>query len=248
MVFVLALMIVGCSLVTLRWRLYRKGALPPMFLLLRFRDYAWILGWSVLLPLILFYCLTRYTPLGHREWSWELAMIAGGVQYCLMGLLVVVLLLQMTRICVRRRLRDLGESSVPLLSRRQVMLVPAGLVFGIVSLGFVSVENDLGMGTRIILLAVGLMTLGWLVVRVSHSVSGGRKPKIYAGALTRSLIPILGLAIILLSSFAVPALSYLEGYWLGEDDTILPNGIGRVEQEASEWLRSDLEDALALEE
>jgi len=117
-----------------------------------------------------------------------------------------------------------------------------------VSLGFVSVENDLGMGTRIILLAVGLMTLGWLVVRVSHSVSGGRKPKIYAGALTRSLIPILGLAIILLSSFAVPALSYLEGYWLGEDDTILPNGIGRVEQEASEWLRSDLEDALALEE
>ncbi len=219
MLALFAFAIVLCALVSLKWKLIQRQTTPPIFLLLRWRDYLLILGGGVLAPLALYFVLTRLTPLGGHDYSMTSFQGSFIAQMVSLSLLVLSLILQLTRITVRSRLSELGEHELTLLKGWKIWIIPALAIFGMIIPGFAT-SQQLEIVFYVTLFGCFLPIAAWFIVRFWKGGFTWTTNRFYEGTLCRSLMPVLALSTLLLSIVAIPGLSALEKHWLKKDPVV----------------------------
>jgi hypothetical protein len=230
-------------LLALRWRVFRPASEPPPPILMPdlmtvFR----ILLLGVILPLALFFVVTRYLPWSGHEYSMRVGMHRLAAEFGLLGVVLGVVPILLTVAHVRRRCRALG---VPIARwRARYLWWSAGSVGGLLLLiawflpptpgQAVKTLAMVGLGLIATALAVGIL-LG-----IGQGLGGQRQHGVFYGSVFRTLVPMLALTIIVLGVSTRPVLLRAEARYI-ERDTLMQDrdrvGFTRIENDLVESLR-----------
>jgi hypothetical protein len=230
-------------LLALRWRVFRPAGEPPPPLLMPdlltvFR----ILLLGVILPLALFFVVTRYLPWSGHDYLTRVGLHKLAAEFGLLAVAVGTLPILMTVGQVERHCRALGKPIArwqarylwwSLCSVGALLLLivwflpptsgPVARTLAMVGLGF--------MGTA---LAVGIL-LG-----IGQGLGGQRQHGLFYGAVFRTLVPVLALTVIVLGVSTRPVLLRAEARYI-ERDTLMQDrnrvGFTRIENDLVEALR-----------
>ena len=230
-------------LLALRWRVFRPaGEPPPPILMPDLVTVFRILLLGVILPLALFFVVTRYFPGSGHDYSVEVGLHKLAAEFGLLAVALGTLPILMTVAQVQRRCRALG---VPM-ARWQARYLWWSLCFvGTLLLLIVwflpptsgQVVKTLamvGLGFLAAALAVGIL-LG-----IGQGLGGQRQHGVFYGSVFRTLVPMLALTIIVLGVSTRPVLVRSEARYL-ERDTLMHDrdrvGFTRIENDLVEALR-----------
>lgn len=247
----LAVVLMGiASLVILSLRLRSSRSLASLArrftLLLGLRDWFWILGCGVVLPVCMVLYLTSFTSLGGRDFGIRHNMfLFPTVHYVLIVLLVITLPILMTRWRLRKHLDPFGLR--PKL-RTVTLIVP---VLGALTLLFahpiiVSFSLD-----TVTLAALAVFPALWLIgICLGAGLILFGKP---ARRLSRAvplavLAPAYSLGIIILAAFQ-PYFRASADRWVARDDfsRVVPSGFSRFEAEVATEIRRETNAILGFE-
>ena len=229
-----------CAGATLKWKFFNKDH-TPFLLLLQLKDYALILSLGLLVPLAIFFFLSRFTSFGGHDWSVAAVSFQISSQLILLTLLILSLLIQLTRLRVIKRLRDLGETELPHIKPKTFWFIPCILALSFFVTGFFPAMKEPQMVFQIFIIVSVVLTMGWLIIRISHSISGGKKNPSYAGNISRAMIPVLSSAMVLLGFVVIPILQQQEETWVARDQIMGPdNQVFKLELQSADWLQNEM--------
>lgn len=230
-------------LLALRWRVFRPtGEPPPPILMPDLVTLFRILLLGVILPLALFFVVTRALPWSGHEYSRSVGMHKLAAEFGLLAVALGTLPILMTVAQVQRRCRALGLpiarwqarylwwslGSIGALLLLVVWFLPP------TSRPMVQTLAKVGLGFLAAALAVGIL-LG-----IGQGVGGQRQHGVFYGAVFRTLVPMLALTIIVLGVSTRPVLLWSEARYL-ERDTLMQDrdrvGFTRIENDLVESLR-----------
>ncbi len=209
--------------------------------LLRPVDWAWILGAGIVLPLLYYLVVYRFTPLGARELSLRISMfIIPAGQVTSMALLMIVTPLLIARWRLGKRGAILGwRKGRAWLGWTAVicgaLALPAfGLIFA----------ADKGSPTVMMIAAalLGILVLTWLVLGIRALFS--KRPALLRRVnLSRILVPTYALGMLLMAA-SMPLYHAAEKRWLAQDRLmeITPEApaMSRYEWETAQAMRAEL--------
>lgn len=238
---VLGLMLVCAALFPSRGSLLVKRLSHRMVDLLRPVDWAWILGAGILLPLLYYLFVYRFTPLGSRELSLRISLfVVPAGQVTAMAFLMIVTPLQIARCRLGKRGAMLGWQ----ISRAWtgwVAVICGALALPAFGLGFVG-----GNGSEAVMMVaaalLGILVLAWLVIGI-RAVFSKRTPLLRRVTLSRILVPAYALGMLLMAA-SMPLYHAAEKRWLAQDRLmeITPEApaMSRYEWEVAQAMRTEL--------
>lgn len=178
------------------------------------RDWAWIIGIGIGLPLIFIMGINRFTPLGGRDisiYGLKLALPCGHFLALFMFWLIMPILI--TRWRLTRSANCLGLYwSIPWVGWIAILFVAAfSIGIGIVAPEASSLEDYQ------IVAAILSVPVMWLVTTAGRSLLGGRELALLSGTVGRVLVPVYGIGM-LVSILLVFPFQAAEQYWFERDD------------------------------
>jgi hypothetical protein len=235
-------MLIG-GLLAWRWRLFRRpGEPPPPILIPNAAETIRIMLIGVVLPLALFFVVTRCVPWSGHSYSMRVAGHKLMAEFGLLAMALVALPILMILGHVKRRCEargmDVARWQARYLSGAFACL---GALLLIIAWAFPAGPGDTA---RIVAIAGLGFLAGALVVSillgVAQGLAGQRRHAQYYGAVFRTLVPMLALTMIVLSIMARPALVRAEAHWI-ERDTLMQDrervGFTRLENDLVQELR-----------
>jgi hypothetical protein len=216
--------------------------------LLRFSDWAWILGGGILLPFLWYLAITHLTPLSSREWSFRATgFIQAYGQFGAMCILMLVLSTVLATWRLAKRGAWLGLATrcswIGLLaSASAILAVPAfgSVMLDMPSIGLVGTPSLLALYVACALLGIPVL---WLLVGFSRNVLGHHTHALRRATLARMMIPtwIFGMLAMVVS---IPFHYAGECHWIQQDRLFEINvdapAMSRYEWDVTRQLRKEL--------
>jgi len=239
----------GCLLISLRWRAVGGGEVIPILLLPDWRRALRILALGVLLPLGLYAGVVLFVPFSGQCYSAGAAVHKVLAECLLLAIALVVVPTWLAIRDARRRCRELGiecgRSSagwglVPLLLGAVVV---AGVWWVAPRPGRPFEPGVLAVAVTALILMGTIMGAGLLLLLAD------RRHGLYWGTVTRSLVPFFAAAVILLCVIGRPWLLDAERRYMAADTILMtaPGEVGfsRIENQLSERLQKAVAEAAA---
>jgi hypothetical protein len=209
--------------------------------LLRPVDWAWILGAGMILPLLYYILIYRFTPLGARELSLRVSlfMVPAG-QVTSMAFLMIATPLQIARWRLGKRGAMLGwQNKRPWVG--WIAVICGALALPAFGLGFLG-ENGNPSMVMIAAALLGILVLVWLVFGIRAVFSKGT-PLLRRVTLSRILVPAYALGMLLMAA-SMPFYHAAEKRWLAQDRLmeITPEApaLSRYEWQVAQAMRAEL--------
>ncbi len=247
MLALLPVLMIGCVIVTLRWRLAR-GKPVPLLLLPSGREAARILGLGVLAPLMAFYVYTRWSGLAGREFSFGFLFPRFLLELGLLAITVSFLTVSLAGRFVRRRCLTLGIETPPEAGRGRRIAV--WVILGALWAACLLIrERDVAIWMAA---AVGIAgTVGLLcaaVIAMKRLLAAPREHGFFVGTVARSLIPFFAAAAVLIGVVVHPYLTAREAALLRRDlmfafDPEYP-AVSTVEADLVRRLRAEIKEVI----
>lgn len=225
---ILFAVMLGCAVAAFYYRRIRGGGPFTLLLLPEPGEVARLMGLGVLLPLLLYYGVTRWIPSAGRDLNLSFGMVPLEAQLVALLLVMLGTLSGLAARLVRRRCRELLLLVPPPV--HGFWIVTRGVALS--GLGFLAVAGGAwnfkeGEWERILLgLFIVLLVLTELVRRIVRDVKHGRSCAAYYGSLARTLLPVVAIALILVNISSRPYLRMAERRLLAADTLMCldPNG------------------------
>jgi hypothetical protein len=230
-------------LLALRWRVFRSaGEPPPPILMPDWLTVVRILLLGVILPLALFFVVTRALPWSGHDYSTRVGLHKLAAEFGLLAVALGTIPILMTVGQVQRRCRASGVA----VARWQARYLwwPLGSVGGLLLLVAWFLPPTSGQAAKT-LATVGLgfmgvaLTVG-ILLGIGQALGGQRQHGVFYGAVFRTLVPMLALTIIVLGVSTRPVLLRAEARYI-ERDTLMQDrnrvGFTRLENDLVESLR-----------
>ncbi len=217
----LLLAILGCTIVSLRWRFTKKGRAIPVLLAPDFSTLLQILTFGVILPGLLFLLITRLAPWSGHAYSYRFGLHKLISEFGLLIMAMLILPAILGGKAVRNRCTELDIPSTPLAIRR---LNPAFLICAVALVAFWFVpanSSEMCFWSSIILAGViAILLLSGALGGMAQGVAGRKEYGLYYGSLFRSLIPLLAGTSLLLNVMSRPTLFTLEKEYIQADTLV----------------------------
>lgn len=223
------------------------GTLAPRFaLLLDSRDWSWIFGCGVVLPIVAVLSLTTFTSLGGRDFSIRHTLfLFPAVHHALIVLLVITLPVFLTRWRLGKRLEAFGlrlkfsrvALAVPVLGTIAILMAhPAIVTLSLRPMTLVLLAIFPALWLVGILLGAGMILLGKPTGRLRRAVP------------LAALAPAYSLAIVVLAAFQ-PYYRASADRWVARDDfsRVVPIGFSPFEMEVAAQVRRETNAILGFE-
>lgn len=246
----LTVMMLAYAFMAVYYRWTRGGGSSALILLPDAGDVLRIIGFGVLLPLLLYYVITRWLPWGGRNLSVVYGFPHFLAQYLAVFNAIVMGTTALADNCVRRRCRELLLPVAP--PTRAFWFVGWGTVGVLALLGLLPdtwldperfYVKPLCAVTAAILV---LLVVANLVYSVVCDVRFGKSCAAYYGSLARTLIPVIALTLILVSVCSRPYLR-MEERRLLQNDSVMGvdrnGGFTAVESRLTQRLKSEIQKA-----
>jgi hypothetical protein len=210
--------------------------------LLRPVDWAWILGAGMILPLLYYLFVYRFTPLGARELSLRISlfMVPAG-QVTSMAFLMIVASLQIVRWRLGKRGALLGWQ------KGRAWLGSTAVICGALALPAFGLGFARGKGSEAVMMIaaglLGILVLAWLVIGVRAVFSNRPALLLRRVTLSRVLVPAYAFGMLLMAA-SMPLYHAAEKRWLAQDRLmeITPEApaMSRYEWEVAQAMRAEL--------
>ncbi|MBT7165205.1 MAG: hypothetical protein HN904_20670, partial [Victivallales bacterium] len=246
--FLLLAAMLACSVVALRWRLTLGSHAAPLLLLPSWRDMVRFVLLGVVAPFVVFVLWTRLLPFSGHAYSPQYAWHRTLAELLTLASALLLLPAWLAARSFRRRCLELDLAPPPSLPKvlRWWLILAGTLVIA----GFLV---PLG-GARSVQIGTALAGAGgvWVAATVLCTIVLAllaSRPKGRAlGTLSRSLIPVLALATLVLSVAGHPILRAQERHLLRTDEILWVGdepGLTRIENELTQRLRKATLKAMA---
>jgi hypothetical protein len=243
---VLLLAMLVSQLLALRWRVFRPANEPPPPMLMPdpgTRIRIMILG--VILPLVLFFVVTRYLPWSGHAYSIRVGMPKLVAEFGLLVMALVTLPSLMTMAQVKRRCLALGVNVTRWHARYLSWTCGfVGALLLIIAWGLPATPGD--SVRTLALVGLGFMAASLVVailLGVAQGLAGQRPYGQFYGSVFRTLVPMLALTIIVLGVIARPSLLRAEANCI-DRDTLMQDrdrvGFTRLENDLVQKLRTTM--------
>lgn len=244
-------MLLILALMALYYRWIRGGGAGALLLLPSLGEVFCIMGLGVLVPILLYYLITRWLPWTGRE----LSMACGGLQFIVqyMALLCAIMTgtIMFADNSVRRRCRELLLQVAPPTRNLYIIgwsMVGIFLILAILPQSWLEPDHQ---HVKIICLLIAgwllLLVLAGIVDYVFCDVRYGRKFAAYYGSLARTLIPVIAMTLILVNVCSRPYLRMAERQLLAKDTIIRIDSAGggftAVESRLVQRLKAEIQKA-----
>lgn len=191
------------------------------------RDWMWVFGAGVIIPLLYFVGITRFTPLGGRGLNVDMCQLNSFylgyypmwlLQWCALGMLVVFVAGALSHRCLVKRCGLRGSSG----RRCLLMIIPilsAAACIPVCGWAVVRDSHLIGAlaGALGVLVFLSLGTIVCLVLFRNH------ESRIIHGAVARMLMPSCAFAALIVISVA-PVFKAEAFYWSGKDTMVRMDG------------------------
>jgi hypothetical protein len=240
-----------CGLASVYYSRFRGGGHYSLLLLPGPGETARLLAWGVLLPLAVFYAVTRGLPWSGRNMSllYGLPTLTAQALALLFAMLGILGMTSARR--VRRRCAELQLPVPP--SRQSGWNWVLGGLFTIVAIPaltggawFKPEERNFDVLSLGLLGLLLLLLLALLVRWIVREIQYGRTCAAYYGSLARTLLPVFALALILVNVCSRPYLRFEERRLLRIDTLMRPDpngGFTSIESRVTQRLKAELEKA-----
>lgn len=253
----LVIAMLGALLVALRWRFIRGGGAAPLLLIPNARQTVRILAYGVLIPLLLYFAWTRVPLTGGRGFALAMTWPATATQAALLVMAVVIGTGALSVKAIRDRCRTLGVEIPPTGRGRWLLIALA--VTGVLLLACAQAlrlapldETVSGVPHSALLYALAILAVALALVFLAvvfRGLFGSSRFGLYRGTVARSLIPYLGVAVVLITVLANPYLRGSEARLVATDTLLsmpasgMAAGFTRVEARLVERLRKEMLEA-----
>lgn len=243
---VVLMLILGLMACYYRW--WRGGGANALVLLPEAGEILRILGCGVLVPLLLYYAVTRWLPWGGRELSLHCSWPQFAAQF--LAVLSVILLVTPTLAdnCVRRRCRQLLLPVAPPARCFSWGSAALLLLLALLPAAWLDTERSyvpaLSAGVAGLVLLLGVADQVYAVVCDRRH---GKACAAYYGSLSRTLIPIVALTLILVTVGSRPYLR-MEERRLLKNDAVMhvdpQGGFTVIESRVTQRLKAETQKAI----
>ena len=233
--------ILGCAVVTLRWR----SSAAPILLMPRTDTLLHIFAYGIIAPGLIFFLVTRFVPISGHSYSMSIGLHKFIAEHALFTLALLLLPPLLGTQAARKRCRELGTPTAPLFARRLLpVLIIESILFALVWL-IPATPSPLPERIARIMATItaGTLAIGALIAFI-QGIAGRKEYGLFYGTVFRSMIPLLAGALIVLSLISRPALRYEEAKYIRQDtffnpSSTLPGGLS-LETRATDQFRADL--------
>jgi hypothetical protein len=248
----LLLAMLGCLVISLRWRFMSGGAAIPILLVPDGRRAGRILVLGVVLPLALFAGVVLFVPGSGQCYSVRVGMHRVMAEFFLLGIAILALPTWLAAREARRRCAELGLAC----GSRTLLWLPVPLLLCALALAavwFVPPRVDRQFEAGLLASAVAaLVLMGTGLAAALLLLLAPAKHGLYCGTVARSLIPLFAAAMILISITTRPWLLHAERRLIAADTVLMvgPHDIGfsRLENLVTERLQKAVAEAAAGQE
>jgi hypothetical protein len=253
-VFSLGLLVVMLfyAIMAIYYRWMRGGGAVSLLLLPSGWEILRILGFCVLMPILLYYVITRWLPWTERD----LSLSYGGLQFIMQYMTVSSAIIMGTTMLsdnfVRRRCRELLLPVAPYTRNFYIIGWATVGVFLVLSLlpqsWLDSDHSHIKILCVIAVVVLFLLIMATLIYSVICDIRYGRKCAAYYGSLARTLIPVTAMALIIINVSSRPYLRMAERQLLAKDTILRVDSTGggftAVESRVTQRLKAEIQKAV----
>jgi len=225
--FMLFVMLI-CLIIVLRWHFAKNSKRQSILLLPDFTKTANLFLYSVIVPVIAYYILSRLPVTGGREFNVITNVGKWSIQIGCLFLALLIIPMEMTVFYVRKRFKELNipapETATPIKSKVFKILCVALLVMAILPGTLGGVSDLMSVIGWALLAGTTLLIMVNLFFRFWRCIFAEKQYSRYYSSVAKTLIPIFAGIIILLIALSKPYVSTQETYLIQNDPLMTIEG------------------------
>lgn len=245
-------MMLAYAILAIYYRWMRGGGAGSLLLLPSGWEILRILGFGVLMPILLYYVITRWLPWTERDLSLPYCGLQLIAQYITVFFAIIMGTSMLSDKCVRRRCRELLLPMAPYMRNFYFIgwsAVGVLLVLSLMPQAWLDPELSYVKILWVITgVALSLLIIADLIYSIFIDMRYGRKYAAYYGSLARTLIPIIAMTLILVNVCSGPYLRMAERQLLAKDTLMRVDSKGGgftvLESRVTQRLKTQIQDAV----